>query len=179
MPRKKSVPVNLEEALKTLQSLGFKVTPPSSSEEKVLQEESVEKLGFTSPVKAKKSTKKTIEKPKVLKGYLGIEHHISGQIYGPGEIVLPIEQASLFNSLLHQDQLARKAHYDSVQTNPYSRCFMIQTGTSSDRYNRFTKREVSESQFNSDYIWDNPSIVTGKQDIAGSNSTVYQNNRPF
>ena len=173
MPTKKrgtnTTPVTLEQALKTLQDLGFKVTPPTSQEEQEKQETSLEKLGFVDKPLPKKKGKVKEPEEEMLTTVLGISHSIADTVYGPGKVTLPKSQASLFNSLVYQDNLAKQAHFDEARLNPYSRCFMIRQGNGQDRHNKFRKQEVSESQFNSDQIWEEATITTGRADIAGVN----------
>lgn len=158
----------LADALKVMQSLGFKVTPPSTEEEKAKQKASMKKLGFSEAVR--KVTEVEMA-PKVLKAYLGAAHVIAGVVYGPKEINLPLSEESLFRTLLHQDQMSRAGHLDTAEYNPRSRCFMI-----GERKN---KVEVSEAAFNSDAVWNVPSFAVGAMDIAGFNPSMQSENRTF
>ena len=171
-----STPVTLENALKTLQALGFKVTPPTNEEDRVKQEASLEKLGFSD--KAKKA-----EKPKApsedLVGHLGIVHCVSGVTYGPGEIRLPREQASLFNALLHQDKLAKDAYFDTADYHSVSRCYMIKPGNGRDQHHKYQKLPLSQAQFDGEAMWEQAAITAGKIDLAGYNPQALPETRSF
>src|SRR6266571_6033294 len=84
--------VSLQQALETLQKLGFKVTPPSTEQDRQAHEESIDLLGITdTPVKQSRNRKvsKVDEK---LQGILYFSHHVGGNTYGPGNIVLNIQK---------------------------------------------------------------------------------------
>src|SRR5258707_13599417 len=134
---------DLEKALEVMRSLGFKIESPSTELEIERQSDSVKKLGF-SKVQAKKEEKESKE---LLKYTLGTSHIVGGVCYGPGEIVLTKKEASLYRSLIYQDNLSKQAHYDRTDYQPVSKCFIVEQGKSQDAVNRFSKRAVSEAAF--------------------------------
>jgi len=161
--------ITLEEAIETLQSLGFAITVPTSVEDRERQEESLARLGFVEAESKKKPTKSKSSKaqPEYLIGHLYLAHVIAEATYGPGELRLPVEQSSLFRSLLQQDQAAVRSFTDTADRQPFSRCFLITPGRGQDAKNKFSKLEVSQDVFDSDNFINNVTVRAGAVDVAG------------
>jgi len=159
---------DLEKALATLKALGFSINIPTSEEDINRQQASLDKLGFSStgPLSSSKQEKH----PTTLVARLCSSHCIAGTIYGPGDITLPYEEATLFQSLLQADQAAIRATRDTVDYNPVARCFLIKPGNGKDTHNKYTKRAVSEAEFSAGLDVNGNSeatITAGAYDIAG------------
>lgn len=105
--------ITLEEAIETLQALGFSITVPTSTEEKERQEASLAKLGF-SDSGTKVASSRVKPQPEYLTGHLYLAHSIAEATYGPGEFTLPLSAASLYRSLLQQDQAAVRSLTDTA-----------------------------------------------------------------
>jgi len=173
----KVLEVSLQQALETLQKLGFKVSPPSTIQDIQAHEDSVDLLGITKePVKVSRSRKKSkqvVEDTK-LRGRLYFAHHVSGETYGPGDIELEIEQRDLYVSLLKQDQTCLQ-HYQEPLLPQSSRCYIVQKGALISR-NNYMKKEVTEAQFNSAALWDGFLTETaGAQDLQSRGIAVPTN----
>ncbi len=166
----------LEKALEVMQSLGFKVTPPSSAEESEKQESSAEKLGFS---EAKKRKVKVQPDPQFLDCYLGTAHHIAGNTYGPGKVSIPFKQVSLYRTLIHQDNLAKQSYLDTRDYNPFSKCFIITQSPLREVGGSYGKLEVTEAQFNSAAVLNHVTVTAGAVDIAGYPGLEFNENRSF
>jgi hypothetical protein len=160
--------IELEKALLLMKQLGFKVTVPTTEEDEEKQEASIEKLGI-----ARKVVKAPVQTEQ-LRVILGTTHTVGDRSYGPGEVLLSPDQGDLLRSLIHQDYLARQANLESVVNNPYSRFYVISPGRGRDEFNKFTKREVSEGQFNNGF-GDDIAVTAGKYDVAGYHENTSQN----
>lgn len=167
-PKSSKKTVTLEEAIKTLQDLGFDVSIPSTEQDRHRQKSSLAALGFES---ASRGVESKPSGPTRLTGTLITSHSIGGNTYGPGLLDLPVEQEDLFRTLLQQDQSCVRAHMDTVDYIRNSRCYLIQPGRSEDKKNKFSKVEVSEAVFNSDAFLGNTGIVAGAMDVAGTYSS--------
>jgi hypothetical protein len=149
----------IQQALETLQKLGFKVTPPSTTTDIQAHEASLDLLGIvTTPTKIKGKKKVQLKEITILRGTLNFRHTVGGGTYGPGVLELPLSDKDLFTSLLKQDQLCTN-HYQEPYIQQGSQCFIVKAGTPMAK-NTYKKVEVSQSAFNSGTLWDSFVTIT-------------------
>ena len=167
--------VSLQQALETLQKLGFKVTAPSSEDDIQAHQDSIDLLGITDePVSKSRNKKRKVNNTdNKLRGVLYFSHHVSSGTYGPGNIELDISERDLFVSLLKQDQTCVQ-HYQEPLLPQNSRCYIVQQGNQVSN-NKYRKVEVSEAMFNSNALWDGlVTFSTGNNDLRNSGIPIPQ-----
>jgi hypothetical protein len=163
--RKKSVEkdisraTRIEQALETLQKLGFKITPPSTTTDIQAHEASLDLLGIvTTPTKIKGKKKVQPKESTHLRGTLNFRHVVGGNTYGPGILELPPTDKDLFSSLLKQDQLCTN-HYQEPFLPQSSQCFIVKAGIPMAK-STYTKVPVNEGIFNSGSLWNDFVTIT-------------------
>ncbi len=161
----------IAQAVEVLQSLGFKIEVPSTSEDAAKRESSLQALGFT--------TTQVVTTPKELRATLYTRHIVGGEAYGPGEVILTSEQSDLYRSLLDQDRRCAMAHRDTTDYVHDSQCYIITKRQGADQRSGYSKSPVSEEVLKSNAYLNHVSVSVGKQDIAGYNPSGGNNNSSF